>query len=87
MRTVKNVPLTDLSGCNKLHLAMKLFTQVAGEKRSKHEEKMAAFAYRERRFGSFSRSVRLPFEADKFRPIRCARRNALRRLQSCCLPN
>ena len=36
---------------------------IKGEKRSQHEEKNGDSAYVERRFGSFSRSVRLPFEA------------------------
>ena len=36
---------------------------IKGEKRSQHEEKNGDSTYMERRFGSFSRSVRLPFEA------------------------
>jgi HSP20 family protein len=36
---------------------------IKGEKRSQHEEKNGDSTYTERRFGSFSRSVRLPFEA------------------------
>jgi HSP20 family protein len=36
---------------------------IRGEKRSQHEEKNGDSTYMERRFGSFSRSVRLPFEA------------------------
>ena len=36
---------------------------IKGEKRMHHEEKNGDHAYMERRFGSFSRSVRLPFEA------------------------
>jgi HSP20 family protein len=35
---------------------------IKGEKRSQHEEKNGDSAYMERRFGSFSRSVRLPFD-------------------------
>lgn len=37
---------------------------IKGEKKSEHEEKKKDFHLVERRFGSFSRSVRLPFEAD-----------------------
>ncbi len=36
---------------------------IKGEKRSQHEEKNGDSTYMERRFGSFSRSVRLPFDA------------------------
>ena len=36
---------------------------IKGEKRSEHEEQNGDSAYLERRFGSFSRVVRLPFEA------------------------
>jgi len=36
---------------------------IKGEKRSQHEEKNGDQTYMERRFGSFSRSLRLPFEA------------------------
>lgn len=36
-----------------------------GEKRSQQEEKNGDSTYMERRFGSFSRSVRLPFEASE----------------------
>jgi HSP20 family protein len=36
---------------------------IKGEKRSQHEEKNGNGTYMERRFGSFSRSIRLPFEA------------------------
>lgn len=35
---------------------------IRGEKRAEHEEKSGDATYMERRFGSFSRSVRLPFE-------------------------
>jgi HSP20 family protein len=35
---------------------------IKGEKKSEHEEKNGDSYYMERRFGSFSRSVRLPFE-------------------------
>jgi HSP20 family protein len=34
-----------------------------GEKRAEHEERDGSSYYAERRFGAFSRSVRLPFEA------------------------
>jgi HSP20 family protein len=43
-------------------LAGELLT-IKGEKRSHHEEKNGDSAYMERRFGSFSRSLRLPFDA------------------------
>jgi HSP20 family protein len=36
---------------------------IKGEKRFEHEEKNGDSTYMERRFGSFARSVRLPFEA------------------------
>lgn len=36
---------------------------IKGEKRSQHEEKNGDSTYMERRFGSFARTVRLPFEA------------------------
>ena len=36
---------------------------IKGEKRSQHEEKNGDSTYMERRFGSFSRSLRLPFES------------------------
>ena len=36
---------------------------IKGEKRSQHEEKNGESTYMERRFGSFSRAMRLPFEA------------------------
>jgi HSP20 family protein len=36
---------------------------IKGEKRSEHEEKNGDTTYMERRFGSFSRALRLPFEA------------------------
>lgn len=36
---------------------------IKGEKRLQHEEKNGDSTYMERRFGSFSRSVRLPFDA------------------------
>jgi HSP20 family protein len=36
---------------------------IKGEKRSEHEENNGDGVHMERRFGSFSRSVRLPFEA------------------------
>lgn len=35
---------------------------IKGEKKSEHEESNGGSYYRERRFGSFSRSLRLPFE-------------------------
>ena len=35
---------------------------IKGEKRSEHEDRNGGSSYVERRFGSFSRSVRLPFE-------------------------
>lgn len=35
---------------------------IKGEKKSEHEEKNADRHYTERRYGSFSRSVQLPFE-------------------------
>jgi HSP20 family protein len=37
---------------------------IRGEKKSEREEKKADFHLVERSFGSFSRSIRLPFEAD-----------------------
>jgi HSP20 family protein len=43
-------------------LAGDIFT-IKGEKRAQHEEENGDSTYMERRFGSFSRSVRLPFEA------------------------
>lgn len=36
---------------------------IKGEKKAEHEEKYGDSYYMERRFGSFSRSLRLPFEA------------------------
>ncbi len=36
---------------------------IKGEKKAEHEEKNGDAHYMERRFGSFSRSLRLPFEA------------------------
>jgi len=36
---------------------------IKGEKKDEREEKNGGMHYVERRFGSFSRSVRLPFEA------------------------
>lgn len=36
---------------------------VRGEKKSERDEKNGDFTYAERRYGSFTRSVRLPFEA------------------------
>jgi HSP20 family protein len=36
---------------------------IKGEKKSEHEEKNGDATYIERRYGSFRRSVRLPFEA------------------------
>jgi HSP20 family protein len=35
---------------------------IKGEKRSDHEQRNGSSYYAERRYGSFSRSVRLPFE-------------------------
>jgi HSP20 family protein len=35
---------------------------IKGEKRAEHEERNGGATYTERRFGAFSRSVRLPFE-------------------------
>jgi HSP20 family protein len=35
---------------------------IKGEKKTEHEEKDGGHSYMERRFGSFSRSLRLPFE-------------------------
>jgi HSP20 family protein len=35
---------------------------IKGEKKSEHEEKNSDATYVERRYGSFSRTVRLPFE-------------------------
>ena len=35
---------------------------IKGEKRSEHEDRTGGLSYVERRFGSFSRSVRIPFE-------------------------
>lgn len=36
---------------------------IRGEKKSEHEQKNGNFAYAERRYGSFARSIRLPFDA------------------------
>jgi HSP20 family protein len=36
---------------------------IKGEKRAEHEEKNDDYTYMERRYGSFLRSIRLPFEA------------------------
>jgi HSP20 family protein len=36
---------------------------IKGEKKAEHEEKNGNFTYTERRYGSFSRSIRLPFHA------------------------
>jgi HSP20 family protein len=37
---------------------------IKGEKKAEHEEKNGGYSYMERRFGSFSRSVRLPFKVE-----------------------
>lgn len=37
---------------------------IRGEKKAEQEHKNGNFAYAERRYGSFSRSIRLPFEAN-----------------------
>lgn len=37
---------------------------IKGEKKAEHEEKNGGAHYMERRYGSFSRSVRLPFQVD-----------------------
>src|SRR5690606_31305227 len=37
---------------------------IKGEKKAEHEERNGGAYYVERRFGSFSRSVRLPFQVD-----------------------
>ncbi len=36
---------------------------IKGEKKAEHERKNGGYSYMERRYGSFTRSIRLPFEA------------------------
>lgn len=36
---------------------------IKGEKKLEHEQKNGGYSYTERRYGSFTRSIRLPFEA------------------------
>lgn len=56
----------ELPGVTEKHVEVGLAGDVLtikGEKRSQHEEKNGDSTYMERRFGSFSRAVRLPFDA------------------------
>lgn len=59
------VVTAELPGLNdkdfEVTLAGDLLT-IKGEKKSEHEEKSSDAAYVERRYGSFARTVRLPFE-------------------------
>ena len=60
------VVLAELPGVTEKDVEVSLAGDVLtikGEKRSQHEEKNGDSTYLERRFGSFSRTVRLPFEA------------------------
>jgi len=57
----------DLPGLDEKDLEVSLAGDVLtikGEKKAEHEERNGGHYYVERRFGSFSRSVRLPFEVD-----------------------
>lgn len=57
----------DMPGLDEKDLDVSLVGDVLtikGEKRAEHEQKNGGHHYVERRFGSFSRSVRLPFEVD-----------------------
>lgn len=57
----------DMPGLDEKDLDVSLVGDVLsikGEKRAEHEQKNGDHYYVERRFGSFSRSVRLPFEVD-----------------------
>jgi len=63
----KELVLTaELPGVNEkdveVTLADDLLT-IKGQKKAEHEEKNGSFTYAERRYGSFSRSIRLPFHA------------------------
>ena len=65
--TEKEMVVTaELPGVNEkdveVSLAGDLLT-IKGEKKAEHEEKNGDSTYMERRFGSFARSVRLPFDA------------------------
>jgi HSP20 family protein len=57
----------DIPGLDEKDLEVSLAGDVLtikGEKKAEHEERNGGHYYVERRFGSFSRSVRLPFEVD-----------------------
>ena len=65
--TDKDVLITaELPGVNEKEVEVTLsgdILTIKGEKKAEHEQKDGDTYYTERRFGSFSRSVRLPFEA------------------------